>query len=864
MRLYFPKSVLKFSPLALACVSAFGQYQGDYQGAPQYQGDPQYQAQNYDPNYAQQDPNDVAGRSVARISWMAGDVSVRRGDAGQTFAAALNAPLMVEDNVATAPGARAEVQLDYAQRARLGPDAEMRISALEADRYQLQLSRGFLSFSVLRNPPAQAEISTPSVAVRPLGRGNFRVWVRDDGETTITVRSGDVEVFTPRGSQQLHRGQSMLVRGTPQDPEFQVIAAAGADEWDIWNDRRDRELERAVSYRYVSQDIAGAEDLDAYGSWDNDPQYGEVWVPQVSADWAPYREGRWVWEDYYGWTWVSSEPWGWAPYHYGNWYHASFGWAWYPGAYRERHFWRPAVVGFFGYGGGDNFDLSAGFGNVGWCPLAPFETYHPWYGRGWGYGGYGNTNITNINILNNTNINRVYRNAMYGATAVNAGQFLNGGTRYVRVAGDQLQNAALVRGQLPLTPTVNNLRFSNRQTIAIPRTNFQASRFYTRSPGLQQNNLRVPFQQQQQMVQRSQQAFNRQSGAPGIRYGSQAGGVQGNQPFTRQGYNGAPMNQSTPRQFGQPGPQNNQPYARPGYNGAPMNQRSPQQFGQPGLQNNQSLTRPGYNGGAPRNQRTPQPFNGRPVMPNSQPFTRPGYNGGAPMNQRTPQQFNGRPVMPNSQPFTRPAYGNLSPPRAPQGDWSRFGQPNGAGNTPSPRAADPGTGWSAYSNRGVPFGRNPQNQARPQYNSPGFTRPPDNYRQQPRSLQLSQPMVQPRPAAPAYTAPAYRPQPAYQPSYRSAPAARPSYSAPAYRPAPESRPPQADRPQMYNAPAYRPAPQSFSAPAYRPQPAARPSYNPPAPSYRPQYSAPPQRAYQAPAARQSAPSSRSEGRPHNR
>ena len=802
MRLYFSKSVLKLVPLALACVPAFGQYQGGYQGAPQYQGDPQYQAQNYDPTYAQQDPNDVAGRGVARISWMAGDVSVRRGDAGQAFAAALNAPLMVEDNVATAPGARAEVQLDYAQRARLGPDAEMRISALEADRYQLQLSRGLLSFSVLRNPPAQAEISTPSVAVRPLGRGNFRVWVRDDGETTVTVRRGDVEVFTPRGSQQLHRGQSMLVRGDPRDPEFQVIAAAGADEWDIWNVRRDRELETAVSYRYVSPDIAGAEDLDAYGSWDNDPQYGEVWVPQVSADWAPYREGRWVWEDYYGWTWVSSEPWGWAPYHYGNWYRASFGWAWYPGAYRERHFWRPAVVGFFGYGGGDNFDLSAGFGNVGWCPLAPFETYHPWYGRGWGHGGYGNTNITNVNILNNTNINRVYRNAMYGATAVNAGQFLNGGTRYVRVAGDQLRNAALVRGQLPLTPTVNNLRFSNRQTIAIPRTNFQASRFYTRSPGLQQNNLRVPFQQQQQMVQRSQQAFNRQAGAPGIRYGSQAGGVQGNQPFTRQGYNGAPMNQGTPRQFGQPGPRNNPPYARPGYNGAPMNQRAPQQFGQPGLQNNQ-------------------------------PQTRPGYNGVAPMNQRAPQPFNGRPAMPNSQPFTRPAYGNLSPSRAPQGSWSRFGQPNGAGNTPSPRAADPGTGWSAYGNRGVPFGGNPQNQGRPQYNSPGFTRPPDNYRQQ-RSLQLSQPLVQPRPAAPVYNAPAYR----------SAPPTSPVYSAPAYRPQPAARPSYTPPPQQYR-PQFSPPPQR----SYQPPPAARPSYTPPPRQYRPQFNAPPQRSYQPPPSR---------------
>lgn len=836
-------SILKLSTVALACVSAFAQYQGDYQGAPQ-------QGYSEQQGYAQ-DPNDVQGRSVARISWMAGDVSVRRGDSGQTVAAAINAPLMVEDYVATAPGARAEVQLDYAQRARLGPEAEMRISALEADHYQMQLSRGFLSYSVLRNPQAQAEISTPSVSVRPLGRGNVRVWVREDGETTITVRSGEVEVATPRGTERLHRGQTILVRGDPQDPEYQIVAAQGGDEWDNWNDRRDRDLERSASYRYVSQDIAGAEDLDAYGRWDNDPQYGQVWVPQVSSDWAPYRAGRWAWEDYYGWTWVSSEPWGWAPYHYGNWYrNASFGWAWYPGQYRERHFWRPAVVGFFGFGN-DGFDLSAGLGNVGWCPLAPYETYHPWYGgRGYGggYGGYGNTNITNINIVNNTNINNVYRNAMYGATSVNAGQFLNGGTRYVRVPGDQLQNAALVRGQLPLTPTPNNLLFSNRQTIAIPRTNFQNSRFYSRNPQVAQNSLRMPFQQQQQMVQQSQQAFTRQMATPGIRYGNQAGVAQNGQPYTRQGYPIGGVNQRSQQQFGgQPGVPNNQPYPRPGY------QPSQQQFGrQPGAPNNQPYTRPGNGNGV--NQPAPQRFGGQPGVPNNQPYQRPGF-------ERSQQQFGGQP--PAQQPYNRPGYGNLSP--RPQGgpstNWSRFGQPNGAGNTNSPRAANPGTGWSAY-------GNSPASPTRPQYNNSGFNRAPDNYRQQQRSLQLSQPMVQPRPA---YNAPpAYRPaepsRPAYSaPAYHQEPAARPSYNERAYRPAPAYNPPAYNRPQQFSAPPQR---QSYNPPAYnRPQqfsaPQQRPAYNPPAYNRPQQFSAPPPQRAQPSYQPQQARPNRADDRRHN-
>ena len=112
-------------------------------------------------------------------------------------------------------------------------------------------------------------------------------------------------------------------------------------------------IARSIAPRVIATsvpDIVGAEDLDQNGRWNNDPQYGNVWVPNVDPGWAPYRVGRWVDEPYYGWTWVSGDPWGWAPYHYGNWYMSSFGWAWYPGPFGGRHYWRPALVGFFGWG----------------------------------------------------------------------------------------------------------------------------------------------------------------------------------------------------------------------------------------------------------------------------------------------------------------------------------------------------------------------------------------------------------------------------------------------------------------------------------------------------------------------------------
>jgi hypothetical protein len=54
--------------------------------------------------------DDDAGRGVARLSVINGDVTVRRGDSGDTVAAAINAPLVVQDRVVTGPASRAEIR----------------------------------------------------------------------------------------------------------------------------------------------------------------------------------------------------------------------------------------------------------------------------------------------------------------------------------------------------------------------------------------------------------------------------------------------------------------------------------------------------------------------------------------------------------------------------------------------------------------------------------------------------------------------------------------------------------------------------------------------------------------------------------
>jgi hypothetical protein len=98
------------------------------------------------------------------------------------------------------------------------------------------------------------------------------------------------------------------------------------------------------------------DDLQPYGTWIDDPQYGNIWVPNADEGFRPYAtRGHWVVTDY-GNTWVSDYEWGWATFHYGRWrYDDYYGWEWIPG-----HQWAPAWVSW-----------RHGGGYYGWAPLTP-------------------------------------------------------------------------------------------------------------------------------------------------------------------------------------------------------------------------------------------------------------------------------------------------------------------------------------------------------------------------------------------------------------------------------------------------------------------------------------------------------------
>lgn len=382
----------------------------------------------------QDEANSGRNTWMGRFSAVDGEVNYRRAaDTEQYwFDAAVNTPLGEDDQVFTSREGRAEIQLTGRNLVRLGYDTSFKITQFTTDLTQISLQLGTATFRVdsldrkqfqlvdvrdLKNDtPLYFEVNTPTVAVTLVKTGVYRITVREDGTTEVSVQRGEAEVFNQElGDVVVRQGRRIVIEGDDHG-YYQIAKLRDKDDWDRWNEHRDEELawqyERSQSARYVPAGVPGVYDLDRYGEWYETPEYGYVWSPrQIGSDWAPYRAGYWNYYPSYGWTWVSSEVWGWAPYHYGRWAYHRNRWCWVPrGSFSVGFSWAPALVTFFGFGDGYNSGYRDGYSDgyrqgyrngrynwVGWVPLAPGERY------------YRHSRV----VVNNTTINN------YGPTQIN-------------------------------------------------------------------------------------------------------------------------------------------------------------------------------------------------------------------------------------------------------------------------------------------------------------------------------------------------------------------------------------------------------------------------------------------------------------
>ncbi|MBU6248011.1 MAG: hypothetical protein KGN77_09665 [Xanthomonadaceae bacterium] len=334
--------------------------------------------------HAQTDDGDPPDR-VARLSYLAGDIGLLPGGAQDWSNASVNRPLTTGDRLAAGENSRAELELDRAAL-RLDRDTDVGVLRLDDRVAQFELTRGTVNLTVRALAPGESyEIDTPRVALEMDQPGTFRIDVdARDGDTEITAFDGQAVVY---GADQASR---RLVGGHTYRFDDSSLArvdesyAGSRDGFDTWCADRDQRYADAQSGRYVSEQVIGYQDLDDYGRWQDDDQYGAVWYPSdVSAGWAPYRFGHWAYVAPWGWTWIDDAPWGFAPYHYGRWVYVRDRWGWIPGPRDLRPVYAPALVAFVG---GRGWSASVGAGPpIGWFPLGPGDFYDPWYRVSIGY-----------------------------------------------------------------------------------------------------------------------------------------------------------------------------------------------------------------------------------------------------------------------------------------------------------------------------------------------------------------------------------------------------------------------------------------------------------------------------------------------
>ncbi len=412
---------------------------------------------------------DPSGR-VARLDDTQGEVSYSPAGENEWVSVVRNRPLIRGDRLWTDRDARAEFQVGSSS-VRLDADTSLEILDLTDQIAQLQLSQGTLNLDVRRIYPGQTiEVDTPTLAFTINRAGRYRIDVDPrNAETTIVVWEGAGEANGENSSFPLRAGDTVRFYDTDLR-DYELYDLPREDDFDRYCLDRDRRLNRSASLRYIDDDVIGYQDLDEYGSWRPVRSYGNVWFPsRVDADWAPYRDGHWVWQEPWGWTWVDNAPWGFAPSHYGRWVNVSNRWGWVPGPRNVRPVYAPALVAFVG-GSGWSISISRGDSSpIGWFPLGPREVYVPSYHASRDYfkrvnvnntaadnrainNGYDNYSRGKINVDHERYANRTIAGAV---TAVPRSVFVN--AQPVRHAAIRLDHKAVTTGEVsrvaPIAPS---------------------------------------------------------------------------------------------------------------------------------------------------------------------------------------------------------------------------------------------------------------------------------------------------------------------------------------------------------------------------------------------------------------------------
>lgn len=119
---------------------------------------------------------------------------------------------------------------------------------------QIGVSIGSISVRLRHlGPSEEIELDTPNARLSLLQAGTYRVDVQQNGDTAVTVRSGEVEVTAGSSVFRLRQQEAVATTGL-DSPSYQVTGVPALDEWDRWCQARDQKEDQLASVQYVPRD----------------------------------------------------------------------------------------------------------------------------------------------------------------------------------------------------------------------------------------------------------------------------------------------------------------------------------------------------------------------------------------------------------------------------------------------------------------------------------------------------------------------------------------------------------------------------------------------------------------------------------
>jgi hypothetical protein len=279
---------------------------------------------------------------IARISFVAGGVQLDSGHGYESVT--MNVPVTEHNWLQTHSNGWAEVQMEDGSMLRLAPDTTIGFTQLGRSSSGgtitvIDLDQGEAEFKILKHNGSDFNVTVKNKTIALGQTGFFRVTSTNDDPMEIAVWKGDLGVRDGESGDEVAVKNNETFVLDPNDVgRYALEPGPEADELDEWSKQRDASQNSyAAANPYTQSPYQyGASDLNYYGQYTQDPEYGNVWQPNgVSQDWDPFSNGYYA-NSGLGATFISAYPWGWMPYRYGRWVFISGrGWFWAPGGWNK-------------------------------------------------------------------------------------------------------------------------------------------------------------------------------------------------------------------------------------------------------------------------------------------------------------------------------------------------------------------------------------------------------------------------------------------------------------------------------------------------------------------------------------------------